>query len=209
MKKLNFVTTTLFVALLALNLSSCSSPTPKEYVDLGLPSGTMWATCNIGASSPEDYGDMFAWGETATKDNYNKGTYAFADGDSYTKYTSSDGKTQLDLEDDAAHVQWGGDWRMPTADDFAELNENNCTWTWDDSRKGYEVKSKANGNSIFFPCAGYNWLFPGGDEGESGYYWTSTLQTCVEFDSESTGFVDYYMRGRGHSIRPVCKPSAQ
>ena len=108
-----------------------------EYVDLGLPSGLKWATCNVGASSPEDYGDYYAWGETETKSTYNWSTYKWCNGSSstLTKYCTDssrgtvDDKTTLDLEDDVAHVKWGGDWRMPTRQNYSELIYN-CIWEW-------------------------------------------------------------------------------
>ena len=99
-----------------------------EYVDLGLPSGTKWATCNVGASKPQDYGNYYAWGETSTKETYKWSTYKYGtyddDGDysKLTKYNTSDSKTTLDLSDDAAHVNWGGKWRMPTFEQLSELS---------------------------------------------------------------------------------------
>ncbi len=133
-----------------------------EYVDLGLPSGLKWATCNVGATAPEAYGDYYAWGETAPKTIYNWSTYKWCNGsyDTQTKYCTSssygtvDNKTVLDLADDAARANWGGAWRMPTDEEWTELREN-CTWTWTNlnGKNGYEVKG-ANGNSIFLPAAG-------------------------------------------------------
>ena len=124
-----------------------------EYVDLGL--SVKWATCNVGAVSPEDYGDYFAWGETEPKDFYAWSTYKWCNGsyDTLTKYCTDskygtvDNKTVLDLEDDAAHVNWGGDWRMPTKAEQDELY-NNCTWEWTTQNgvNGYKVTSKINGN---------------------------------------------------------------
>lgn len=152
---------------------------PHEYVDLGLPSGLKWATCNVGADKPEDYGDYYAWGETETKTTYNWSTYkwmanGYSDLEHVNKYTCPDGltegiwynngkfvgdnKTTLDPEDDVAHVKWGGDWRMPTKAEQDELRDtNNCTWTWttQGGKNGYLVTSKKNGNSIFLPAAGY------------------------------------------------------
>ena len=100
-----------------------------EYVDLGLPSGNLWATCNVGAESPEDYGDYFAWGETEPKECYSQDNYKWYVGTSYTKYNNTDKKTTLELSDDAANVNWGGDWRMPTRAEHEELT-NHCSWTW-------------------------------------------------------------------------------
>ena len=188
-----------------------------EWVDLGLPSGTKWATCNVGANAPEAYGNYYAWGETAPKDNYSWGTYKLCNGNynNLTKYNTNsefgtvDNKTTLDPEDDAAAVNWGGKWRMPTDDEWTELREN-CTWTWTSLNgvNGYEVKSNANGNSIFLPAAGYR--FDGLDgAGDYGYYWSSSLDAdypihawFVTFSSDN---VNRGSSGRcyGLSVRPV------
>lgn len=170
-----------------------------EYVDLGLPSGLKWATCNVGATNPEDYGDYFAWGETEpyyteghSKDNpcsnwktgktgYNWASYKWCNGseDTLTKYNSKsdfgtvDNKTVLEPEDDAARQNWGGSWRMPTDSEFNELHQN-CTWTWttQNSVNGYKVTG-SNGNWIFLPAAGYR-NDTGLYDGSYGYYWSST-----------------------------------
>ena len=186
------------------------------YVDLGL--SVKWATCNVGANSPEGYGDYFAWGETSTKSTYNWSTYKWCNGSSSTltkyntrsSYGTVDNKTQLELSDDAVRANWGGSWRMPTDAELTELREQ-CTWTWTNQNgvNGYKVTSKSNGNSIFFPAAGYrddSLLY---DAGSNGYYWSSSLFTVspygawyVDFGS---GYVysDYY-RYYGRSVRPVC-----
>ena len=153
-----------------------------EYVDLGL--SVKWATCNVGANSPEEYGSYYAWGETEEKSNYYWDTYKWCNGSSskMTKYCTSssygtvDNKTVLDLEDDVAHVKWGGSWRMPTLEEQKEL-KNNCTWSWTTQNgvNGYKVTSKTNGNSIFLPAAGYRrgtYLY---DSGSDGNYWSSSL----------------------------------
>ena len=153
-----------------------------EYVDLGL--SVKWATCNVGANSPEEYGSYYAWGETEEKSNYYWDTYKWCNGSSLkmTKYCTSssygtvDNKTVLDLEDDVAHVKWGGSWRMPTLEEQKEL-KNNCTWSWTTQNgvNGYKVTSKTNGNSIFLPAAGYRrgtYLY---DSGSDGNYWSSSL----------------------------------
>ena len=127
-----------------------------EYVDLGL--SVKWATFNVGATSPEDYGDYFAWGETETKDKYSWATYKWCDGTStnMTKYNTEDRKTILEPADDVAQVHWGGKWRMPTKEEIEELIDN-CTWSESiqNGVKGYVVTSKHTGNSIFFPYSGY------------------------------------------------------
>lgn len=198
-----------------------------EYVDLGLPSGLLWATCNVGASKPEDYGDYFAWGETTTKSTYDWSTYKYCKGsyDTMTKYNTSssygtvDNKTVLDLEDDAAHVNWGGSWRMPTKTEQDELiDTNNCTWTWTTQNgvKGYKVTSKKNNNSLFLPAAGYRDVSSLYDAGSYGYYWSSSLYAsytsytsfacCLNFYSGHVGW-NYYNRYDGLSVRPVCASS--
>lgn len=133
------------------------------YVDLGLPSGTLWATCNVGASSPEQYGDYYAWGEIEpnkasayTLQNYR--FYPGNDDDEYSKYNSTDNKMTLELADDAAHVIMGGEWHMPTSAQYAELLDNTTSsWTTDYNGTGVAgmiFTSKNNENSIFFPAAG-------------------------------------------------------
>ncbi len=196
-----------------------------DYVDLGLPSGTLWATCNVGASSPEDYGYYFAWGETEPYDENGKttfswSTYKWCNGSSstMTKYCTdssygnngfTDGKTELDPEDDAAYVNWGPAWRMPSKDQIDELRTN-CTWTWTvkNNVNGYEVKGK-NGNSVFLPAAGYRNNSPLYDAGSDGYYWSRSLYESrplgawyLSFDSSSIGAFNS-RRFYGFSVRPV------
>lgn len=188
-----------------------------EYVDLGL--NVKWATMNVGASSPEDYGDYFAWGETAPKDYYDWSTYKHGNGsyNSLTKYNNSssygivDNKTILEMSDDAAHANWGGIWRMPTDDEWTALRLQ-CTWTWTtlNGVKGYNVISKSNGNSIFLPAAGHCFDRALSNEGNYGYYWSSSLNTG---DPNLAWYVDFYWynvyrndnsRYYGQSVRPVC-----
>ena len=187
------------------------------YVDLGLPSGTKWATCNVGASTPEEYGNYYAWGETTTKSSYSYDNYKWSnDGcDTFTKYNTSssygtvDNKTVLELADDAAHANWGGAWRMPTYGEWGELLDE-CTWEWKNAYKGttvgYLVTSKINGNSIFLPAAGWRGddLY---DAGSTGYYWSSSLDTDDPLSAWYSGSVyrDYGGRVCGMSVRPVCK----
>ena len=192
------------------------------YVDLGLPSGLKWATCNVGATTPEGYGDYFAWGETQPKDYYDWSTYKWCNGSSttMTKYCSDsyygtvDNKTTLELTDDAARVNWGGTWRMPTVAEQDELRStSNCTWAWTTQNgvNGYKVVSKKNGNSIFLPAAGYRNDDYLNHEGSYGYYWSSSL--CADysggayyvfFNSDNVDWSDsnrYY----GRSVRAVCE----
>ena len=196
----------------------CDSEKVYEYVDLGL--SVKWATCNVGASKPEEYGDYFAWGETTTKSTYNWSTYKYCNGsyNTLTKYNNSssygsvDNKTTLELADDAARANWGGSWRMPTDAEMIELHSN-CTWTLTTQNgvNGYKVTSKKNGNSIFLPAAGYRGDSSLSHAGSYGFYWSSSLHTgcpysaCyLYFDSDH---VDRYGNNRyyGYSVRPVCQ----
>ena len=188
-----------------------------EYVDLGL--SVKWATCNVGASRPEDYGDYFAWGETKPKTTYNWSTYKWCKGSekSQTKYCTSssygtmDNKTVLEAADDAARANWGGSWRMPTKAEQDELRKK-CEWTWTTQNgvKGYKVTSKSNGNSIFLPAAGYRGDSSLGNAGSYGFFWSSSLYTgspsyafTLNFNSSDVDWYDYY-RYYGLSVRPVC-----
>ena len=129
-----------------------------------MPSGTLWATCNIGANSPEEYGDYFAWGETAPKDDYNWSNYKWCNGvyQTPTKYCDKsyagyngfvDNKTELDPEDDAACVNWGPSWRMPTTEQEKELYEKcSSSWTVRDGVNG-RLFIGPNGNILFLPAA--------------------------------------------------------
>ena len=181
-----------------------------EYVDLGLPSGLKWATCNVGATTPEEYGDYFAWGEVEPKTTYNRDTYKYYDGSNFTKYTGSD-KTVLDPEDDAAAVNWGGAWRMPTKAEQDELC-NNCTWTWTTQNgvNGYKVTGP-NGNSIFLPAASCMEEGSLYNAGSGGSYWSSSLDTvspnnaCSVLFSSGNVVCYYDYRSRGRSVRPVCQ----
>ena len=186
------------------------------YVDLGLPSGLKWATCNVGANKPEEYGDCYAWGETEPKTTYNWSTYfdTTDGGSTFTKYTT-DGKTVLDLADDAARANWGGAWRMPTDAEWTELREN-CEWTWTDDYNGTGVKgrivtSNNNGNSIFLPAAGFRYNDDLYSTGIYGYYWSSSLNTDSPNTAWNVYFLSdnmyryYYNRYYGQSVRPVLK----
>ena len=187
-----------------------------EYVDLGL--SVKWATFNVGATKPEEYGDYFAWGETEPKEVYDWSTYKWCNGSSssLTKYCISsiygtvDNKTTLELSDDAARANLGGNWRMPTKAEQDELRTN-CTWTWTTQNgvKGYKVTSKSNGNSIFLPAAGDFYGTSLYDEGSKGYYWSSSLydnSSYAYYLSFTSYDVSRYSnnRFRGQSVRPVC-----
>ena len=159
-----------------------------EFVDLGLPSGTKWATCNVGATKPEEYGNYFAWGEIKPKARYYWDTYNWCNGSKTTltkycvdsSYGRVDNKTILDLLDDAACINWGGRWRMPTKVEYDELrNLSYTTWTWTSLNgvNGYKVTSKTNGNSIFLPAAGFRYDSDLYSAGSDGYYWSSSLNS--------------------------------
>ena len=191
-----------------------------EYVDLGLPSGTLWATCNVGATTPEGYGDYYAWGETATKATYDWGTYFDTNdgGNTFTKYNNEGGKTVLDPEDDAAHVNWGGSWRMPTKAEWQELIDN-CTWTWTTQNgiNGYKVTSNKAGYTdkfIFLPAAGYRYDCDLVNVGSYGLFWSSSLSEDLSDHAWYlyfySGYYDFGYGGRlyGQSVRPVLQPSS-
>ena len=185
----------LILTILAVNVGTASAQQKHESVDLGLPSGTMWATCNVGAANPWEYGDFFAWGETTTKKTYSDENYKYCKGDMWnlTKYCPDlgngynefkDNLTVLVSADDAATAKWGAEWCTPTIEQWEELIDN-CTWTWNDQegKKGYEIKGK-NGNSIFLPPAALVEVPEDADEdyvdpnADDGWYWSSSL--CVD-----------------------------
>ena len=146
-----------------------------EYVDLGLPSGLLWATCNVGAETPEEYGDYFSWGETTPKGYYSWDNYQYGDGSTITKYTGSDGLTTLLPEDDAATANWGNDWRMPTKEEFQELyNNTTVTWTQQNGVNG-RLFTADNGNSLFLPAGGIRREDSLNLAGYVGDYWSSSL----------------------------------
>jgi len=161
-----------------------------EAVDLGL--SVKWANMNVGAKTPSGFGSYFAWGETKTKQFFSWNTYTWSKGDSpsLTKYSTLDRRTQLALSDDAARANMGGDWRMPTVDEYEELIDN-CKWEWTnkDGINGYKVTSKKNGNSIFLPITGFRFYGDVQFRAINGIYWTSSLYTanpykawCLEFN---------------------------
>ncbi len=173
-----------------------------EYVDLGL--SVKWATCNVGASTPEEYGDYFAFGETSPKETYTSEN-SVASGD------STIGDIAGNPQYDAATANWGGSWRLPTKEEIEELLEN-CTyqWTTREGVNGTLFASKRNGNSIFLPAAGNRYELSLNDAGEGGFYWSATRS---EYDIyyrsydllcgiESVGY-DTHPCYHGCSVRPV------
>ncbi len=170
-----------------------------EYVDLGL--SVKWATCNVGASSPSDYGNYYAWGETSTKSSYTE--------ENSKTYGKSMGSIAGNSQYDAARANWGSTWRLPTANEIDELI-NKCTWTWTSQggHNGYKVKGP-NGNSIFLPATGLRKGTSLDDAGEGGDYWSATPS-----EDHANGAYDLYFysgnhrrdwsrRDRGLSVRPV------
>lgn len=192
-------------------------------VDLGLPSGIMWANMNIGATSPEDYGWYLAWGETTPQESnrYDWESYKWCNGSNttLTKYCldssngTVDNKTVLDPDDDAAHVSLGSDWRMPTRDEIDELCTY-CYWTWTtlNGVNGCKVESMTNGNSIFLPAAGFRGSGDISSVGTTGFYWSSSLRQYVGlsayyfyFRSDNWYWNTTANRNYGLSVRAVCQ----
>lgn len=184
-----------------------------EYVDLGLPSGTLWARCNIGAIKPEEYGDYYAWGETSTKNTFNWTTYKYAKGDSdeLTKYCTlsawgnagfTDNLTELQRGDDPAS-SWGSGWYTPTLAQWEELLANTTNeWTTQNGVKGRLFTSEKNGETLFLPAAF-------GNDGSYGYYWSRSLYIDLpdhawglRFLSDSC-YMKYYGRANVFCVRPV------
>lgn len=173
-----------------------------DYVDLGLPSRTLWATCNIGATKPEEYGNYYAWGETTTKSNYSWSTYKYCKGSNttLTKYCTlssngyngfTDGIKKLSSEDDAATVNWGSSWYTPGISAFIELKDTTYTttiWTKLNGVSGYKITSKSNGNSIFLPAAGDRYETNLETAGTRGTYWSRTL--CYSYPDDPDTYVD-------------------
>lgn len=193
-----------------------------EYVDLGLPSGTLWASCNVGASYPEEYGEYFAWGETAPQSagQYTWSSYLWCNGtyNSLTKYCNNssygtvDNKLELSPDDDAANINWGPAWKMPTISQIQELYNSSYTTT-----TGYEmngvygrlITSKRNGNSIFLPAAGYRSDGADRDARSFGFYWSSEAHSTYSYYGCYLYFyskgIEWGYNGRyiGRSVRPV------
>ena len=155
------------------------SESGHPWVDLGLSSGLKWAKYNIGASSPEEYGYYYAWGETSPKNEYLNTNLKYCthvtEGDYYSKYNTVDNKIRLEMTDDVSHMNWGGNWRMPTENEFLELREE-CRWEWtqENGVKGYKVIG-TNGNSIFLPAAGLKMGNTVSGNQTEGHYWSSSI----------------------------------
>ena len=208
-----------FVTVYGNQLSFTITNDEPAYVDLGLPSGLLWATCNVGADSPEEYGDYFAWGETQPKDTYDWSNYQYCNGsdNTLTKYCNdsdygysgfTDNLTTLLPEDDVATANWGSEWRMPTKEEWQELYQNTThTWTTQDGVNG-RLFTASNGNSIFLPAAGYRSVDELYEADHFSYYWSSSIGTnpngawYFDFDSVYYG-VNCNYRDAGQSVRAV------
>lgn len=229
MKRFLSILLLVLCSISALGQNSPNKLAGHEFVDLGLPSRTLWATCNVGASSPEEFGDHFAWGETTPKNEYALKNYKYyVSGGSkrkkviLSKYVTSsehgevDNKRRLDTSDDVAHTSWGSDWRMPTSAELEELS-NECTWTWTTrgGRYGYKVTGK-NGSWIFLPAAGIRDGKNLIDPGYKSAYWTSELSSsakpshlyiCGDYMHE-VDLTEYSGLHYGFSVRPVFKKAS-
>ena len=193
------------------------------YVDLGLPSGTLWATCNVGANNPWEYGNYYAWGETKTKKTYDWNTYKYANGDNakLTKYCKQsdygnngfeDKLTTLQSSDDAATANWGSGWCMPTKEQWEELL--NCTMVsdWRELNGVYGMLFMGyNGNQLFLPAAGFRWGSGLTGAGSKGDYWSRSVSTgyypsgawYLDISSDDCYMTDITDRSGGNSVRPV------
>lgn len=219
------------IVLMFLFTVSCTKDKPSdpagsynghEYVDLGLPSGTLWATCNVGAETPEDYGDYFAWGETLPKDIYDWKSYKygrfFNECYELNKYCTDskyglngfvDNLCILDPVDDVARTYWGADWRMPTREEWEELYRNTTyTITTLNGVSGC-LFTASNGNNLFLPAAGYWWDSEFNGAG-IGIYWSSSINKEYPYRSwgyhinpDSGHVCGSSDRNRGQSVRPV------
>ena len=194
---------------------SADSSSGHEYVDLGL--SVKWAAMNVGANKVSEYGGHYAWGETGNKDDYTWSTYKHGtSADDLSKYSYTDHGIALQAADDAAHMNWGDAWRMPTGTEWEELcSKCNCTWEWTSAEEtpGYRVTSKKAGytdKSIFLPAAGYYRGCSVEGAGSSGYYWSSTRNKpfadralCLYFIPTFIGIGNNGFRNGGFTVRPV------
>ena len=197
---------------------TCPDNNHPHAIDLGLPSGTKWCCMNVGASSPEQYGGYYAWGETSEKSVYNEVTYSYyngqdTDGDGLIDKNFSVVNIGSDIAGtsyDVAHVRMGGSWRMPSFAQYEELM-NNCTRTFTQQNGAYRILMTGNnGGQLFLPAAGFRWNSYL-DAVSCGNYWSSSLEpdyaynACgLYFHSGWWGWGDNEQRTHGHSVRAVC-----
>lgn len=197
-----------------------------EYVDMGLPSGILWATCNLGAEEPHEYGLHFAWGEVTTKTNYEWGNYTLCNGayNKLTKYCNVasygdngfvDDLIIVEADDDVVVKQWGEGWRMPTYTDMLEFQSyTNSEWTEQNGVKGRLFTSRVNGNTLFMPASGTYKGTDLKDKGTKGYYWAGEINSInsphracsLEFDESEYFTSNCNYRCYGQTIRPIHKP---
>ena len=189
---------------------TCPDGNHPHMIDLGLPSGTKWACCNVGADKPEAYGGYYAWGETEEKATYNWSTYIHCDGTSSTCHDL--GSDIAGTQYDVAHVKWGGSWVMPSKEQQDELRSNcNYEWTTVNGVKGGKFTSKNNGGSIFLPAAGDRYISGLYSAGSNGHYWSSTHYPSSSrgayFLGSNSGYAGWYGNDRyfGQSVRPVVR----
>lgn len=189
------------------NESLCPDGNHPHMIDLGLPSGTKWACCNIGASTPTGYGEYYAWGETSSKSDFDWYTYSLCEDGN--KYTCADlGDISGSSTYDVARYLWGNPWRMPTASECQEL-VNNCSSSWT-NENGVEgmIFEGPNGNKIFLPAAGTSWKGNITHVGDEGFYWSSTPSDVfdalrIHFSSTSIDPAEPWNRSGGRSVRAV------
>ena len=226
---LKAMTSIMFMLVLAVSCNKPNEPTDNsgtqnghEFVDLGLPSGILWATCNVGADTPEGFGDYFAWGEREPKEIYDWKSYKygrfFQERYELNKYCTDscyglngyvDGLTVLELDDDAASANWGAGWRTPTIGEWEELFVNTTgVWTTLNGVKGWRCTA-SNGNSIFLPAAGYWW--DGVHNADLGLYWSASINKefpyrawGFHFNCDSNHLCGSSDRNRGQTVRAVC-----
>ena len=189
-----------------IDAKQTSAPTGNinghDYVDLGL--SVKWGTCNVGASTPGDYGCYYAWGETEPKATYTK--------ENCKTYEQNIGDISGNPEYDAARAKWGYSWRIPTKAEFQELQDN-CTWMWTiyEGKNGYKITSKKNGNSIFLPASGYRYGKLLANAGHIGHSWSSAPYESFAYSSYRLYFYNgyhgfyWFYRSYGRTIRPVAE----
>lgn len=215
-----FIIIFLFLCAACVHLSAQGVKPPKykkcpddnhpHMIDLALPSGTLWACCNVDAKNPEDAGGYYAWGEITTKSEYTKENYLYKKNKRGTKFQKI-GACISGTQYDVAHVKWGGSWQLPTLDQVKELldNCNEGVWTTQNGVEGRKFTGP-NGGSIFLPAAGYRGSSLSKPSGY-GYYWSGAQRTSgaynpyeLRFYSDGAYWFDVY-RYYGQSVRPVAK----